>query len=155
MNLLFDTSPEEVPDVKKKAGKRAVSTAEPQPAPEPMFLPAHRELRIIGRIDHTYTCERSRCGAQCHDIIGEQGAEWLLECCFCGQWQWVPAVEGILDTGKEVFTFRDGRFEGLSIHEASLQPHGRKYIEWAAASHKRDAVKIACRSWLDQFKVDA
>jgi hypothetical protein len=153
MTFLFDTSPTEIPDSKKKATKKAVCQPVAEVASDPVFLPAQRELRIIGRIDHTYTCERPRCGSQCHDIIAEDRQDWLLECCFCGQWQWAPAIEGVLDTGSELFTFRDGRFAGLTVDQASRQDKGPEYIGWAAKSHKREAVRLACQSWLDSSKV--
>jgi hypothetical protein len=153
MTFLFDISPAEPPDSKKKAVKKAVSQPAAEVVSEPIFLPAQRELRIIGRIDHTYACERARCGAQCHDIIAEDMGDWLLECCFCGQWQWAPAVEGVLDTGSEEFRFRDGRFSGMTVEEASAQEHGLDYIKWAAQSHKREAVRLACISWLDSSSV--
>ena len=152
MTFLFDISPEDIPDSKKKPAKRAVTVVE-EAKQEPVFLPAKRELRIIGRIDHTYACERSGCGAECHDIIAEDGADWLLECCFCGQWQWAPAVDGVLDSSSESFEFRDGRFAGLTIDQAYRQDKGPEYIRWAAKSHKRDAVRIACQSWLDSLPV--
>lgn len=153
MNFLFDTSPTELPDSKKKGTKKAVSQPVAEVINDPIFLPAQRELRIIGRIDHTYTCERPRCGAQCHDIIAEDGKDWLLECCFCGQWQWAEAVDGVLDTGVEAFTFRDGRFSGMTVEQASREDHGVDYIKWAARSHKREAVRLACQSWLDSSSV--
>jgi hypothetical protein len=152
MNFLFDISPTELPDSKKKGSKKAVSQPVAEVVSDPVFLPSQRELRIIGRIDHTYACERPRCGAECHDIIAEDGADWLLECCFCGQWQWAPAVEGVLDTGAEAFAFRDGRFAGLTVEQVSRQDKGPEYIKWAATSHKREAVRIACQSWLDSLR---
>jgi len=151
MTFLFDVSPTELPDSRKKASKKAFSQPVSEAAGDPIFLPSQRELRIIGRIDHTYTCERAQCGAQCHDIIAEDRGDWLLECCFCGQWQWAASVDGVLDTGAEAFAFRDGRFSGMTVEEASAQDHGLEYIKWAAKSHKREAVRLACQSWLDSL----
>jgi len=153
MNFLFDVSPTEVPDSAKKASKKAVSQPVAEVVSDPIYIPAGRELRIIGRIDHTYACERPRCGTRCHDIIAEDGSDWLLECCFCGQWQWATAIDGILDSSVESFAFRDGRFAGLTVDQASRQDKGPEYIRWAAKSHKREAVRIACQSWLDSSQV--
>jgi hypothetical protein len=155
MNLLFDTSPGEVPDQKKARARKLA--APPQAAEQaaekaPLFI-GKRPLRAIlpiGKIDDTFVCIDDRCGAECHDILHEDSGEWLLGCCFCNSTQWVRAIPGHIKPKEHEFVFRDGRFAGMSIDEAAVQPRGMDYIEWAAKSHTRPSVKAACQTWLDR-----
>lgn len=154
MTQLFDTSPEE-PSKKRGKGNRAGAlkrSADQQPKKDPYYLgqmPA-RAIRAIGKIDDTYQCVDHRCGASCHDILTEDNGEWLLQCCFCNCTQWMPAIPGHLDAQEQKFVLRDGRFAGKTLDEVAGEPLGMDYIAWAAAEHKRDAVRSACKTWLDQ-----
>jgi hypothetical protein len=153
MTLLFDTSPEE-PTKKRGGGKRTsapIASEKQEVKKEPYYLgqmPA-RAIKPIGRLDDTYQCVDARCGAACHDILMEDKGEWLLQCCFCNCTQWLPAIAGHLVPREEQFVLRDGRFAGLTLDEVAGQPLGMDYITWAAEEHKRDAVKAACKTWLD------
>lgn len=161
MTMLFDTSPEEVPDRKKKARARALAAPHQQPVSEPEKTPSfigqtpRRAILPIGKIDDTFECVDPRCGTACHDILHEDGGEWLLGCCFCNCTQWVRAIPGYLQPKEAEFVFRDGRFAGLTLDEASREPRGPDYIAWAAKEHKRPAVKAACQSWLDRNRANA
>lgn len=159
MTQLFDTSPEE-PSKKRAKGNRAGAprrVAEQEPKKEPYCLGQlqPRAIRAIGKIDDTYHCIDHRCGATCHDILIEDNGEWLLQCCFCNCTQWLPAIPGHISPRDEQFVLRDGRFAGKTLDEVSVEPLGMEYIAWAASEHKRDAVKAACKSWLDQRNAPA
>lgn len=147
MSLLFDTSPQE-PE-RKKAKKRA---AEPVAAPSepPAFVPPDSPVAPLGRLDGTVACLDAACQAQTHDILDEVRGQWLLECCFCGTGQWVPAVRGHLPPPAEGgdFVFRGGRFDGQTIAESARTERGMDYIRWAASEHPRPAVKKACETYL-------
>lgn len=93
-------------------------------------------------------CADGACGGTTNDIIDEAGGQWLLECCFCGTKQWVPAIKGYLKPRQEEFRFRDGRFAGLTITEAHLEPRGPDYLKWAAESHPRPMVREAVKTWI-------
>ena len=146
MSLLFDTSPEE--PQKKKPRKRAVEPAPPQ-APA-AYVPPAGAVAPIGQLDSGTPCLDESCQAECHDIAEEIKGQWLLECCFCGTAQWIPAIRGHLAPPAEGadFVFRGGRFDGQTISQTSRSARGLDYIKWAAAEHPRPAVKKACETWL-------
>ena len=147
--LLFDTSipPEEQKPPKQK---RARATAGPQPEAEavPKKPLIFRDIRPLGRIDHTHECVDERCSGSAHDILHEERGEWLIQCCFCLTCQWVPVIQGHLEPKATEFQFRDGRFAGMTIDEAVALPRGLDYVLWASREHKRPAVKTACETWL-------
>jgi hypothetical protein len=148
--LLFDTSipPEEQKPSKQK---RARATAAPQPEAEaaPKKPLIFRDIRPLGRIDHTYACADDACGAECHDILDEDRGQWLLECCFCGTKQEAKAIAGVIqEPAPDTFRFRDGRYAGQTLDEAAATPRGADYLSWAAESHPRPAVREAVKTWL-------
>lgn len=104
---------------------------------------------ILGKIDDTHTCLDERCESTCMDIVGEDGLNWKVECAFCGTGQTVRAIRGHLKPRTEEFRFSDGRFEGRTPAEAAAEPNGMIYLNWAARSHKRPAVREVCRTFLD------
>lgn len=144
MSLLFDTSPDEVP-LKKKARKPVPEAVE---EPQPVHLASQPVLLgIIGRCDGHFECS---CGSQCHDVVDEFKGEWAIACCFCGLVERVPAIPGHIQAPPEGadFVLRGGRFDGLTLAQAVLQPRGEEYVVWAAGGHHRPAVKDACRKFL-------
>lgn len=152
MNQLFDTSPIEDQDSKKKRPSKrkaaAPEPAPPEPAPVDDALAAilNRPAVILGRLDNHVACHR--CLAACHDIVDDDGKEWLIECAFCGLKEWFPAIEGYLKPKEVGFVFRDGRFAGRTIEEAAADPRGMDYITWASKEHKRPSVREACEKFL-------
>jgi hypothetical protein len=146
--MLFDVSPEEpVRSKGKRARAMVVATEEPTQTTQkaPIYLAKPR----LGTIDGHYQCVDTACGAYAMDILDEHRGQWSLECAFCGTITTEPALVGHLAPQKEEFTFRDGRFAGLTISQAMEQPRGRDYVEWAAKDHTRPAVRAACRTHLD------
>lgn len=142
MSLLFDVSPEEPARPKRR---RAVAATEPaRPAPAARTY----EATTLGRLDGQVACLDQTCRAEAHDIVEEDGGHWRLECCLCGTGQWVPARPGVLAPASTRFVFHSGRFAGLSIDEAAMQPRGMDYVRWAAAEHPKKAVRSACERWL-------
>lgn len=103
---------------------------------------------MIGTIDDRFECLDTTCQATAHDIVDEARGEWRIECAFCGTGQRVRAVKGHL-TADAAFRFRDGRCAGLTVAQAMLEPRGPEYVQWAAESHPREAVRLACKSHLD------
>lgn len=150
MPLLFDVSPEE-PSRKGASRSRRPGGDETPKLDEfvpPVIAPVPPPA-ALGTIDHTYACPDRRCGAECHDILSEEDGLWRLECCFCGTMHWVKVIRGHLKPKAEEFRFRDGICQGMTIDQAAATTNGIDYIEWAAESHKRDAVRAACKTWLD------
>lgn len=147
-STLFDISEDE--PVKKKAKRKTAVVVEAKKEPEFAPVIVHGGYEILGQVRDLHECADTRCSSRQFDIIDDYRGQWLIECMICGTGQRVPAVAGVLaePVGSD-FVFRDGIFEGLSIDEASKQTNGMDYIEWSAASHKRPAVKAACRTWLD------
>lgn len=148
--LLFDTSipPEEQkPSKQKRARATAGPRQEAEVAPKMPFI--FRDIRPLGRIDHTYACADDACGAECHDILDEDRGQWLLECCFCGTKQEAKAMAGVIQEPEpDAFRFRDGRYAGQTLDEAAATPRGADYLSWAAESHPRPAVREAVKTWL-------
>lgn len=106
---------------------------------------------MIGMFDGEISCVDSRCGSMCLDILEEtRGGKWKVECAVCGTGFETRAVPGHVEHKEEEFRFWDGRFSGLTIGETAKEPRGLDYIKWAAADHKRQAVKDACKTWLAQ-----
>lgn len=150
MNQLFDTSPTEDQDSKKKrpSKRKAAEPAAPEPASVDDALEAvlNRPGVILGRLDNHIACHR--CLAACHDIVDDGGKEWQIECCFCGLREDIPAIEGYLQPRANGFVFRDGRFAGKAIEEVALDRRGMEYITWASKEHKRPSVREACAKFL-------
>lgn len=165
MNFLFDASPEELPDTKKsKPRRRAAKPDESQKiAAEDtggVAIFAHQRRRndtIIGRSDGHYECADIKCGSSHFDILDEWRGEWFVECMICGTGQSVPAISGVISTPDAAgeFVFADGRYEGLSVSQVVLDENGPTYLSWAAANHKREAVRIACKKWIDSIRIKA
>ena len=103
---------------------------------------------ILGKIDEKFACADDRCTSTTHDIVDESRGEWLIECSFCGTGQRVRAIRGHLKA-EDSFTFRDGRCAGLTVAQAWREPRGQEYVVWAAESHPREAVRLACKKHLD------
>lgn len=107
---------------------------------------------ILEKIDDKYTCADEACRASAMDIVAEDGLHWIVQCAFCGTGQRVLGIRGHIKPKDAEFRFSDGRFEGMTPAEASAHPHGMIYLNWAAHSHKRPAVRAACKTYLDTLK---
>lgn len=155
MNYLFDVSPTEVPDAKAKR-KRAAGE-KPQAKEVAVVHSRRRNETIVGRSEGHYSCADESCKSTQFDILDDWRGEWFVECMICGTGQSVPAVAGVIQTPDDAreFVFADGRFEGLAMPEVAASENGPAYISWAAANHKREAVRIACKKWIDRSGVRA
>ena len=155
MNLLFDTSPVEDNDGKKKKKARKKLAPEPQPV-------FHREPAVgsepagyLASIDGHYSCDT--CGLTVLDLVDirktEGGTKWLVQ---CGWWclrTWlVDPIPGLLDKEDrkqaDVFRMRGGRYNGKSFDEIAAAD-ARWYIESLVTVSKRTAVSDAAKNWLD------
>ena len=143
MSLLFDISPEEVPDQKKKKTTRKPPAAESESVP---VAPARevRPMEIIGRSEGDYACD---CGSTYFDILDDYRGQWLIECCFCGFKMDVLAVRPLKPSTPD-FIFFDGRYSGMTLAQVSETEQGMAYIKWCAGKHKSGSVKEACKDWL-------
>jgi hypothetical protein len=141
--MLFSLPPDE-PQKKRRSERKKVA-AENLPV-RPAVADEQPVLLPIGTLDDGHECCEAKCRGTAHDILYEERGEWLIQCCFCLTAQWVPAIDGHI---RDDFRFRDGRFAGLTVSEAALRPRGEEYITWAAAEHKRPAVRGECKRWLD------
>lgn len=146
MSTLFDISPDEPTKGRKKnTALAAVAEAVKSNSASPYM--GKVALEALGKYDDA-TCADSNCHGSASDILDELRGQWLLECCFCGTKQWVPAIKGHLEPRQEEFRFRDGLFAGLTIAEASREPRGPDYLKWAAESHPRPMVREAVKTWI-------
>lgn len=160
MMLLFDTSPEDDGKRRRKNARRPTQAPQPADHEPSVSIPAFVAPRkTLGRVDDGVPCGDDACGASCHDIVDADRGWWNLECCFCGTCQWIQAIDGRLDAPKEppkaeepaVFTFPEGqRFGGKTIDEVfAVKP---EHVRWAAGFEQDDAVRKACKTWLDSRK---
>lgn len=145
--LLFDTS-EEVAKTKKKPRRDEPDALPATPAPATTVAVAAQPA--IGTADDLFVCVDSRCKSGGFDVLAEDRGNWFIECIFCGTGQWVrkPRTTHQGESSQEVFRFLGGKHPGKTIDEVAAEPHGLDYIRWAAADHKRQAVKDACKTWL-------
>jgi hypothetical protein len=155
-NMLFDTSPIEDEDGKKKK-KQARKKVEPEPTVfrrEPTVT--EQPVGYLASIEGHYTCDR--CGLTTLDLIDirktDSGTKWLI---MCGWWclhSWlVDPIPGLLDKedrkqSADVFRMRGGRYDGKSFDEIDADG-ARWYIESLVTVSKRTAVSDAARNWLD------
>lgn len=148
MSLLFDISPEE--PQKRRAARALMPASQNQPgrSSSPHTYKGAQTAEIIATIDDHFTCADESCGASSHDIIGEDGGEWAIECALCGTGQRVRAIKGHLKPKPQEFAFRDGRFAGMTLSATAAAPRGPDYLRWAAASHPRQSVRDAVQTWL-------
>ena len=147
--MLFDVSPDEVPEGRRKTQRRA---AELPASAEPTIVspPPRREraVRPIGQIDGE-PCEAPLCwGITLWDILWEDSGEWMVSCWACGACKWMPVVPGHL-SAQATFTMRDGRFKGLTFVEIADEPRGMDTIIVYAQIHKDDKVREAAKNFLD------
>lgn len=156
MNYLFDVSPTEVPDAKKPKARRGKAVAAPAAAAV-VISARFRNETIIGRSEGHCQCADESCKSTQFDILDDWRGEWFVECMICGTGQYVPAVAGVIQAPDDSadFVFSDGRFEGLAMAQVAASENGPTYIAWAAANHKREAVRIACKKWIDRSGVRA
>jgi hypothetical protein len=153
MSQLFDKSPIEDEDGKR----RKKSRRRPDPAPEPTHAPVRSVFTpytVLASIDGHYSCDR--CGLTTLDLLdirkSESGTKWLVS---CGWWclhAWlVDPIPGLLDAEDKkvnVFRMRGGRYDGKSFDEIDAEG-ARWYIESLVTVSKRTAVSDAAKNWLD------
>lgn len=144
---LFDSRPDEPSRGGRK--RQASSQKSPSPPPAPAAPRQSPAIVAVGKIDHTYACADSSCGAECHDILLDDGRQWLIQCCFCHTAQWVAAIKGhISPADGGVFRFPDGRFAGKTCEEAAADPVGVDYMTRIAETHRCESVREAVRRFL-------
>lgn len=152
MSLLFEIAPDEPEKARKN---RPVRKSEPEAAEcgfEPSFAICYGPREFIGKADqYDIECVDEFCRGTAHDIVDDDGKVWLIQCAFCGTGQYVKARKTEAKPSGAVFRLTDGRFSGLSLDEVASEPVGVDFIEWAAQSHKRPAVREACEKWLADF----
>jgi hypothetical protein len=154
MSILFDTSPIEDEDGKKKKKARKKSAPEPQPVFRREPAVEEQPAGYLASIEGHYTCDR--CGLTTLDLIDirktDSGTKWLV---MCGWWclhSWlVDPIPGLLDKEDrkhDVFRMRGGRYDGKSFDEIDASG-ARWYIESLVTVSKRTAVSEAAKKWLD------
>lgn len=155
MNFLFDTSPQETAQKRRRLRQKSKPAAD-----EPTIsMPKTCHFRpIIGRVDDGVACVDQSCQAKCHDIADEHNGYWRLECCFCGTGQWIPAIDGRLDKPKQPqaagageFVFPEGQ-RGAGCTVAEYYEKSPDYVRWAAAHEPNEETRKACEKWLASFE---
>jgi hypothetical protein len=151
MSMLFDTSPIEDDDGKKKPRSiRPKSSESHAPAPVVVEEPS---ANYLASLDGQYEC--GRCGLTLLDLADTRGRKWLVQCGWgCGLLMLVDPVPGLLDKedrkqDADAWRMRGGRFDGKTF--AEIEAEGAKwYIESLVTTSKRDAVKEAAKKYLDR-----
>lgn len=161
MSTLFDTSPLEPADKPKVRARVPNARARVRVGPPISETPPEKghsflgQISVgppLGRLDDVVVCIDQTCQAAAMDIWEEDGWQWYVECSFCGTGQWVRAIRGHLKPREREFVFNDGRFAGRTVAQAFAMPRGQDYVEWAAKSHQREAVRAACQKHLDSLR---
>lgn len=134
MNYLFEIH-DKKPETKAVEPEKPIAPRDEVPAQVPA---------VLGNADGIFRCWW--CDSQCHDVIDEYKGQWKIECCFCGSLQTVERVDGVL---PEAFVFPTGRFSGQSIESVAATDSGFKFVAWAASGHENQAVREACKNFLD------
>lgn len=152
MSLLFDTSPQE--DAPKRKGRRRAAAPAPAAEEPSVRMPTTCHFRpTIGRVDEGVACIDSRCRAECHDITDDHRGQWLLECCFCGTCQWIPAIDGRLKEPPPAqpsageFVFPEGQ-RGAGCTVAAYYQKSPSYVRWAAENEPNEEIRKACETYL-------
>lgn len=155
MNQLFDTSPIEDEDGKKKKKSVRRKAEAVVQSHAPAVVEEIQPLTVLATIDGHYSCDR--CGLTVLDLLDirktDSGTKWLVS---CGWWclhSWlVDPIPGLLDKEdrkqKDVFRMRGGRYDGKSFDEIAAEG-ARWYIESLVTVSKRTAVSDAAKKWLD------
>lgn len=146
--MLFDTEPQK----KAVRAKSVPPVADHKKTQSGPYYIGQTRSAILGKIDGFYECHDESCGADAFDIVDEYRGQWVVQCCFCGTSIRGAVVPGYLKPRGDGFVFDDGRFAGMTVEEAWLEPRGKDYVTWAAASHARQAVKDACKKHLDSIQ---
>jgi hypothetical protein len=154
MSMLFDTSPIEDEDGKRKTKSKRARQASPA-APSTLVV-KEPPASYLASIDGHYECER--CGMTVLDLVDtrktDAGNKWLFQCGWgCLLLMVVDPVPGLLDAEdrkqEDVFLMRGGRFAGKSFEEIDAEGC-RWYIESLVAVSKRSAVQEAAKKYLDR-----
>lgn len=79
-------------------------------------------------LDHS--CKR--CDFSAHDVLDVDGRMVKLSCVYCGLIDKIKTAKPLeMQPERERgFTFKTGRFVGMTLAEADAQPNGRKYLKW-------------------------
>lgn len=151
MSLLFDKSTQEAAP-KRRPRRKAEAPAPEEPA---VSLPLTFQARkTLGRVDDGVACLDAGCRAECHDITEDYRGQWLLECCFCGTGQRVPAIDGRLEEEKQPaastageFAFPEGQ-RGAGCTVAEYYAKSPDYVRWAATHEPNEETRKACETYL-------
>lgn len=65
---------------------------------------------------------------RCHGTVSEPLAEGVAGCCYCGLRIRVPGLQAPPPLTGE-WRLPAGRFAGMTLSEAAVQPNGRRYLE--------------------------
>lgn len=83
-----------------------------------------------------YRCHATHWEAIDTRMVRERGRSVphdVVECCFCGVMELVPAVAraaAVVPKSSHLeFRFQFGRFTGLTFAEVDAEPNGRRYLE--------------------------
>ena len=155
-DMLFDTSPIEDEDTKKKRpSKRRKVEEQPLPA-----TPVESEFRpFVATLVDVAICERCGCTVTDLDSIVKVDGQtkWIVVCGWsCGLIMTIEPVPGVLDEAdksSKQFVLREGRFAGKTLDDV-WESGNEWYIRDLAKMAKRSAVASAASEWLAKKEID-
>jgi hypothetical protein len=142
--LLFDVSPIEDEDVKKRKPSKRKKNDEPPPKAAPIdygYVPGY-----IASLD--VPCER--CGMSITDLAEVFKNEWLVVCGWgCNRHWYIDPIPGVLEAVKPSHILRSGRFKGKTFDEVwESGETGKMYVDGIANAGQNAIDSLAAREWL-------
>ena len=147
-DLLFDISPIEDEDSKKKKPSKRKKADESAPRSEPTDYLSGYVPGYIASLD--VPCDR--CGTSVTDLAEIRKNEWLVVCGWGCSRQWVvDPIPGVLDSQKEQreYVLRDGRFRGKTFDEV-WSSGGDWYVRGLVKTGGKTMAARAAKEWLSK-----
>lgn len=145
-DLLFDISPIEDEDSKKKKPSKRKKNEEPVVRSGPVDYKEGYVPGYIASLD--VPCDR--CGTSVTDLAEVRKNEWLVVCGWGCSRQWaIDPIPGVLDSQKEAreFILRDGRFKGKTLSEV-WAAGDEWYVRGLAKTGGKTMSARAAKDWL-------
>lgn len=163
--MLFDVSPEDVPDRKK--AKKPKNRLEEGPSSEiPAFSVPRQSARSAppsGAVVNGVPCIYEPCRGRLHDLTHEKASAWRIECWECGTGQWIEPAPDMLEMPTEAtpeeapqaeikesagdFVFDDGWAAGKTVAEVYAEC-GLETVKMLGSDKRHTAWATPVEKWL-------
>lgn len=163
--MLFDVSPEDIPDRKKTKKPKKPSAAEAKSEATEFSIPRRSKpiAHPRGAVVNGVPCIYEPCRGHLHDLTHERATAWRLECWECGTGQWiepapdmleVPDADGCEEAAHEdtkestgEFVFDDGWAAGKTVAEVYAEC-GLETVKMLGSDVRHSAWAAPVEKWL-------